>query len=606
MADPLINSLDLPATLRHRILCRVPPPQPELKQEEPSNKKLFVLYLPTVVLRKRHNPAFALACRLANHYQVPVVVLCTVLDDQHLSKRPLCPLAMTSRRLAFTLEALQSCTKDWENHGAGVAIRVHGPGARTPHHLTLANQAVAVVSDEPFVEPFRTYLRRVVTTCQAAKVPCFTVDGSTTVPPNSKLKRAREQTVVGDLSFASAPGKAWIWEKQTEPNRKAQVHGTIKDACLDAPDVDVRLPASFFLLQKEERSDSDPWAKLVEVIPSRWKSRETSCPGQRPWTVEELEAITDCKEWSTSWPGADTSVPPCQQTHGSSTAAHDRWKAFLHHGLKHYGKRRNQIVLPHAVSRISCYLNLGILSIFDVVHDVWQIKSTQTGYSAGCGKFLDEVIKWREIGYVHTFASPGSYHSVEAIPQWARDYLQRQQQSTQSKSGYTYEQLQSAATRDETWNAMQRYLMETGELHNNARMTWGKTVVHWQATVASPEDVLWELCCLNDRFALDGMSPPSYAGILWCFGWCDKPGSGGGVSTKWAQRYKTGAVGFEQAKESLYDSSTINSAASTNASTNPTPTKKARRGEESGHANPQSQSILSFFSPVPKPAKNSS
>jgi deoxyribodipyrimidine photolyase len=599
MADPLINSLDLPATLRHRILCRVPPP------EQPSNKKLFVLYLPTVVLRKRNNPAFALACRLANHYQVPVVVLCTVLDDQHLSRRPLCPLSMTSRRLAFTLEALQSCTKDWEDHGAGVAIRVHGPGARAPHHLTLAHQALAVVSDEPFVEPFRTYLRRMVTTCQTAKVPCFTVDGSTTVPPNSKLKLAREQTVVGDLSFTSAPGKAWVWEKQTDPNRKAQVHGAIKDGYLDAPDLDVRLPASFFLLQKEEVSDSDPWAKLVDVVPSRWKSRETVCPGERPWTVEELEAITDFKEWSmTSWPGADTSVPPCQQTHGSAMAAHDRWKAFLHHGLMHYGKRRNQIVLPHAVSRISCYLNLGILSIFDVVHDVWQIQSTRKGYSAGCGKFLQEVIKWREIGYVHTFASPG-YHSVEAIPKWARDYFQRQQ-STLSKSGYTYEQLQSAATGDQTWNAMQRYLIETGELHNNARMTWGKTLVHWQATMASPEDVLWELCCLNDRFALDGMSPPSYAGILWCFGWCDKPGSGGSVSTKWAHRYRTGPPGFEQAKESLNDSSTSNISAPTNASKNPAPTKKARRNEESesGPAKPQSTSILSFFSPVPKQAKD--
>jgi deoxyribodipyrimidine photolyase len=606
MADQLINSLDLPGTLRHRILCRVVPPSDNTFDVTIKKKKSFILYLPTVVLRKRHNPAFALACRLANHYEVPVVVLCTVLDDQHLSRKPLSPVSMTARRLAFTLEALQSCTQEWEKHGAGVAVRLHGPGARTPHHLTLAHQALAVVSDEPFVEPFRTYLRKVVSTCQAAKVPCFSVDGSTTVPPKSKLNPSREQTVMGDICFSGAPGKAWVWAKQTEPDRKSQVNGTVKDGDMDAPDLMVKLPASFFLQVPSDDSDDDPWKRVMEVIPSRWKSnKDTPCPGQRPWAVEELVAILDLKDWvMTSWPGADTTIPPCRQTHGSSTAARERWQTFLNNrggggGLQHYAKRRNQIVLPHAVSRISCYLNLGILSIFDVVHDVWEAKSTRAGYSAGCQKYLDEVLKWREIGYVHTFALPG-YHTAQAIPKWAHDYLQQQHQQQSSKSTYTYEQLESASTGDKTWNAMQGYLIETGELHNNARMTWGKTVVHWQAsTVSSPEDILWQLCCLNDRFALDGLSPPSYAGILWCFGWSDKPSSRGSIlSTKWASRYRTGPAGFEQAKESLHHDDYVIQRSSSD-STNPAPTKKARRDDdETATTKTQSKTILSFFSPV--------
>eukprot|EP00539_Tryblionella_compressa_P003232 CAMPEP_0178735382 /NCGR_PEP_ID=MMETSP0744-20121128/1856_1 /TAXON_ID=913974 /ORGANISM="Nitzschia punctata, Strain CCMP561" /LENGTH=110 /DNA_ID=CAMNT_0020387743 /DNA_START=604 /DNA_END=933 /DNA_ORIENTATION=+ len=106
---------------------------------------------------------------------------------------------MTARRLAFTLEALQSCCKQFEDHGAGVGVRIHGPGARTPHHLSLSHQALLVVSDEPFVDPYRNYLRRVVNACQAAKVPCFTVDGSTTVPPKSKLQVCK--ALGGDLSF---------------------------------------------------------------------------------------------------------------------------------------------------------------------------------------------------------------------------------------------------------------------------------------------------------------------------------------------------------------------------------------------------------------------
>lgn len=546
MSDEYLQKLNLPPTLADRILCRVPPTSGEIVGTVDVNNKPYVLYLPTVVLRKRHNPGFALACRIANHFQLPLVVLCTVLDDQHLTRQPYRPVCMTARRLAFTLEALQSCTREWEDHGAGVAIRVHGPGARIPHHLTMSHQARAVVTDEPFVEPFRTYMRKIVSSCQSAKVPCFTVDGSTTVPPKSKLRISNVQKdVPGDMCFLGVPAKAWIWEKLTNPTRKSQVYGALKDKHLDAPELNIKLTKNFFL----SRDDGDDRLSRLQVtLPAKWKIPETSCPGTRPWTVEELLTITDLKKWvMTCWPGADTTVAPCRQTQGTQAAARQRWKSFLNHGLAQYAKRRNQIDLPHAVSRMSCYLNLGIISIMDVVADVWEAQK-RSG-SEGCRKFLDEVIKWREIGYVHTFSTP-SYHTFEAIPRWAHEYLLKQYKS--EAAGYTYKTLEDGATGDDTWNAMQSYLVETGELHNNARMTWGKTVVHWQATRVAPDDVLWQLVTLNDRHALDGLSPPSYAGILWCFGWCDKPGPGSSVSTKWARQYRKGPDNFEQAKISLY------------------------------------------------------
>jgi hypothetical protein len=58
---------------------------------------------------------------------------------------------------------------------------------------------MAVVSDEPFVDPFRNFLRRIVKTCQSGSVPCYTVDGSTTVPPTSILPI--KQRLDGDLAF---------------------------------------------------------------------------------------------------------------------------------------------------------------------------------------------------------------------------------------------------------------------------------------------------------------------------------------------------------------------------------------------------------------------
>jgi deoxyribodipyrimidine photolyase len=473
----ILESLDVSVSLKHRILSRVSVPKSvdvnggRLKSEA---TKSFILYLPTVLLRKRHNPAFSVACHLANQYKAPVVVLCTVLDDHHLSKWPLSPTVMTARRLAFTLEALQSCCQEFEKHGAGVAIRVHGPGARTPHHLSLVHHALAVVSDEPFVDPHRSYLRRVVKACQAAQVPCFTVDGSTTVPPMSKLKPSKEQKIEGDIAFSGAPAKAWIWEQITNPCRESQVYSAIRDGSFDAPSLQCKLGPNFFL-----ECDNDDILSFVRSVlaamPSKWRDPTSRSPGERPWTVEELVSISDCKDWAmTSWPGADTTVAPSQQTHGSSENAKRRWKTFLKSGLKDYAKRRNMIVEPFAVSRISCYLNLGILSIFDVIYDVWQAKSSKSGFSPGCQKFLDEVVKFREGSYVHTFANP-EYHSPMVLPAWSRYHMESLCKLSSSgirSRSYAYEQLESASTGDEVWDAMQQYLIDTGELHNNARMTW--------------------------------------------------------------------------------------------------------------------------------------
>eukprot|EP00536_Pseudo-nitzschia_multiseries_P014642 jgi/Psemu1/215426/e_gw1.743.30.1 len=500
---------------------------PANKDKDKGKYKSFVLYLPTVLLRTKHNPAFALACRLANHHNVPLLVLVTILDDTHLTNSntktpPHSPTTMTARRLAFTLEALRdgSCCGEWESLGAAVGIRIHGPGCRTPHHLSLAHSALAVVGDEPFVDPYRTYVRRIARTCRSASVPFWTVDGSTSVPPKCRLVRRTNKDknkhgpgiapasspsssiiIEDDVWWSGAPSKAWRWEKQTASVRKQHVYGAFRENELDAPPLRCRLPPGCLLAAAPEQTETETPAgeeeddddetitttggivrHLRSLLPSKWNDPGASSPGQRPWTVSELSAIPDCKAWASAWHGADASVPPCQQTHGSRTAARRRWKAFLSSGggLKHYAKKRNSIATPHAVSRISCYLNLGILSIFEVLAEVWQ-QSQSPGFATGCAKFLDEVVKWREGSYVHAFANP-NYHSVDVLPPWAIRHLESirrdgDESSSRSRSsngvpGYTYEQLESASTGDETWNAMQDYLIETGELHNNARMTW--------------------------------------------------------------------------------------------------------------------------------------
>ena len=137
-----------------------------------------------------------------------------------------------------------------------------------------------------------------------------------------------------------------------------------------------------------------------------------------------------------------------------------------------------------------------------------------------------------------------------------------------NRSRYSIEQLALGKTGDAKWDAMRQYLVKTGELHNNVRMTWGKTVVEWGGcSLSSSSDsmpcsspahlTLRTLCYINDRYALDGISPPSYAGLLWCMGWTDKPSSSGDgwvIPNKPAHRYKMAAEAFQLAAQKLMGS----------------------------------------------------
>lgn len=441
----LLNNLGLDRVLTERV--RVVSTATTVDLSNPN----FILYLPTVNLRTQHNPAFSLACHFANQFQVPLLVLCTVLDDAHhnLSARDEAadeetfPIVGTARRLCFQLQLLQKVCAEWQNHGCSVAIRVHGPSCRRPHHLTLARQSAITITDEPFVHPYRNYVQSVA---KASKV-CFCVDGSTTVPPLAKLRP------LPDGSFDGVPPKAWMWRKKMEGDLQRNVRAVVDQGVFDAPP-----------LRDECRAKNLSWKlpqhPLYSRLPKEWKDVSVAAPGERAWTVDELSAI-DPYKWSMKWPGIDTTVAPCRQTDGSK--GWERWQKFKRFHLAAYAKNRNNIRLPHAVSRLSCFLNVGAVSIFQIVHELWKDKCHTE-------KFEDEIIKWREISYAHAFSTP-HYFGLAALPDWSRAYLE----DCMKRGGqvYSLKDLCLSQTNDSTWNAMQTYLRETGELHNNARMTWG-------------------------------------------------------------------------------------------------------------------------------------
>ena len=623
----ILEDLDLHPCLRERINEVYPPSTTCAANATNSNSSTgtstnssggprlnAVLYLPTVCLRYEHNPAFALACHVANALEVPVIVLAVVPDDaatpKHRSNVPDVPsaannidtnngsarpaVAMTSRRLTFHLEALSSALPALSAHGAATAVRIHGQRCRTPDHLTLSRRARFVVVDEPFVHPYLGLVQRVEKAARGAGVRCVRVDGSTTVPPAAVLRRlSRRRTSSnssssGNTSYSDeddpsapllwegVPGKAWMWQKKTEGRRMAHLKAAAVEGAFDAPDLRIKIARDRWFLEEEDIHDDDNGGKKTPICPSAdpnflvalpptWRNPAASAPGIRPWSASDLASLSanndSLRQFATAWPGADPTVPPCPQTIGTHRAGMARWNSWVRdrNGMANYGRNRNDMRKPHSPSRMSAYLNLGVVSIFRLVHEV---KTAQARKIGGADKYEEEIVKWREMAYAHCF-SRTDYGGVAAVPAWAQRSLDQQQQPSGSfapSSSLGWDGLALGRTGiDAKWDVMQRYLMATGELHNNVRMTWGKTVVGWAARLPRSGDgetsvtssVLQTLCYLNDRYALDGLSPPSYAGLLWCIGWCDKPGRGGGISPKPASNYRHSAEDFRLAERAL-------------------------------------------------------
>ena len=111
------------------------------------------------------------------------------------------------------------------------------------------------------------------------------------------------------------------------------------------------------------------------------------------------------------------------------------------------------------------------------------------------------------------------YDSLDALPAWVHKTMRKHSDDARQIT-YTLEQLENAETHDELWNAAQREMVVTGEMHNYVRMLWGKNVIAWSP---SYEVAFETLVHLNNKYCLDGRNPNSYAGILWCFGKHDRP-----------------------------------------------------------------------------------
>jgi deoxyribodipyrimidine photo-lyase len=227
----------------------------------------------------------------------------------------------------------------------------------------------------------------------------------------------------------------------------------------------------------------------------------------------------------------DHRVAPVGEAGGASAAGR-RLRRFISHQLERYAEHRNDLE-DEACSRLSGCLHFGHLSAHEVVHrvlahDGWsprqisrQARGAREGWwgaSPPVEAFLDQLITWRELGFL-TAARLPDYQSFDSLPPWAIRTLDAHAADARAHL-YAVEQLDEAATHDPLWNAAQTQLRREGRIHNYLRMLWGKKILEW---TASPRDALEAMIELNNRYAVDGRDPNSYSGIMWVLGRYDRP-----------------------------------------------------------------------------------
>jgi deoxyribodipyrimidine photo-lyase len=186
---------------------------------------------------------------------------------------------------------------------------------------------------------------------------------------------------------------------------------------------------------------------------------------------------------------------------------------FVENNLKRFDRDRNEPA-EHATSHLSPYLHFGQISSLEVG---LAVKEHAAEHHLMAGGYLEELIVRRELSfnYVNHVEHPDR---LENLPDWARETMKKHEKDKRDPL-YSAEQMQSAETYDDLWNATQKEMLIRGKIHGYYRMYWGKKILEWSRTYQEAVDFMIDT---HGRYALDGRDPNTYTNVLWCFGLHDR------------------------------------------------------------------------------------
>lgn len=317
---------------------------------------------------------------------------------------------------------------------------------------------------------------------------------------------------VSGLAGLSADAAAVITDSgYLKHERASEAESAVKLECpLVSVESQVIVPLNS-LPGREEYAASTLRPKLKKILHVYLDPRPDPVPGFSSLDINiPCEDITSTDNLLVKL-GADKSIPAIPGLHGGTASARKLLDDFVRNKLHRYVEERNNPDID-ASSHLSPYLHFGQISPVEVALLV-------IGHGGeNAGKFLDELIVRRELSF-NFVRYNDDYDNIKCLPSWAGDTLMLHMDD---KREYIYDMdtLDHAQTHDPYWNAAQNQLVSEGVIHNYMRMYWGKKIIEWSG---SPEEAFGRMVYLNNRYALDGCDPNSYAGIAWCFGKHDRP-----------------------------------------------------------------------------------
>ena len=207
----------------------------------------------------------------------------------------------------------------------------------------------------------------------------------------------------------------------------------------------------------------------------------------------------------------DKSISSVDWIKGGTSRAVKMLNSFIKKKLDEYPEKRNYPSLDFS-SHMSPYLHFGQISPVFVAQKILETESP------GRDVFLEELVVRRELSFNFVYYNK-NYDSIISLPNWALESLLKHE-SDHRENIYSKIEFEKAKTHDPYWNAAQNELVATGKMHNYMRMYWGKKIIEW---TEGPDTAFEYMVYLNNKYALDGRDPNSYAGIAWCLGKHDRP-----------------------------------------------------------------------------------
>jgi len=228
----------------------------------------------------------------------------------------------------------------------------------------------------------------------------------------------------------------------------------------------------------------------------------------------------------------DRSVKPVGNIFPGSAAGKLCLEEFCSKRLAIFAEKRNDPNVD-ALSGLSPYLHFGQLSAQRCVLRVKEAARAVGGkiMKGSCDAYIEEAVVRRELSDNFCFYNE-KYDEIEGAPGWAQITL-REHENDEREYLYSVEDLESARTHDDLWNAAQLQMLHEGKMHGFLRMYWAKKILEWSP---SPRIALQTAIRLNDRYELDGRDPNGYVGCMWSI--CGVHDQG------WAERSVFGKIRF--------------------------------------------------------------